>query len=99
MDTFLVIYILNFLIVKFNNSGLDYLSFLFSEPIDHRFPFSQDNGINTNFILFMFIKVKLTFKPINLVKIKLILLIFNNMEKYLLAMETFIKLFIFIIYL
>ena len=47
----------------------------------------------------MFIKVKLTFNPINLVKIKLILLIFNNMEKYLLAMETFIRLFIFVIYL
>ena len=48
----------------------------------------------------MIIKAKLTFKLINLVKLKNYLLIFNNnIEKYLLVMELPIKLFIFIIYL
>ena len=48
----------------------------------------------------MTIKAKLTFKLINLVKLKNYLLIFNNnIEKYILVMELPIKLFIFIIYL
>ena len=49
----------------------------------------------------MIIKAKLTFKLINLVKLKNYLLIFNNnnIEKYILVMELPIKLFIFIIYL
>ena len=48
----------------------------------------------------MLIKAELTFKFINLVKLKNYLLIFNNnIEKYLLVIELPIKLFIFIIYL
>ena len=48
----------------------------------------------------MAIKVKLTFKSINSVRIKNYLLIFNNsMEKYLLSVGVFIKLFIFLTYL
>ena len=48
----------------------------------------------------MIIKAKLTFKLINLVKLKNYLLIFNNnIEKYILVIELPIKLFIFIIYL
>ena len=47
----------------------------------------------------MTIKAKLTFKLINLVKLKNYLLIFNNIEKYILVRELPIKLFIFILYL
>ena len=47
--TFLIIYVLNFLIIKYKNSGLDYLLILLGEPIDRRFPFFKDNGININF--------------------------------------------------
>ena len=48
----------------------------------------------------MAVKVKLTFKSINSVRIKNYLLIFKkNMEKYLLSVGVFIKLFIFITYL
>ena len=51
----------------------------------------------------MFIKAKLIFNPVNLMRIKnyLLILIFNkNVKKKIpLAIEIFIKLFIFLIYL
>ena len=47
----------------------------------------------------MFIKAKLIFKPVSLIRIKNYLLIFNKNVKNPLAIEVFIKLFIFLIYL
>ena len=99
IDTFLIIYLLNFLIVKSKNSSLNHLSlYCTSQLTTGFFKITKITLIFIifSFYLFMFIEIKLTFKSVSLVRIKNYLSIFNkNMENIFLGIGGIYKVIYF----